>query len=146
MHTLLYRTCNICSSYLQIHEEINYLKSVRQKNSFPLFFIDNCIHNFLNKLFIKRIRDSTTTQKKEITISLEYLGNMSLLAYKQTYKHSLEVAVKMSNLTSFSKHQIDFATYLDLKTSFPNVSIQKCCINIRATFAIMSTLATPNAI
>ena len=95
---------------------------------------------------MKRIRDSTTTQKKEITISLEYLGNMSLLAYKQTYKHSLEVAVKISNLTSFSKHQIDFATHLDLKTSFPNVSIQKCYINIRATFAIMSTLATPNAI
>ena len=83
MHTLLYRTCNICSSYLQIHEEISYLKSVRQKNSFPLFFIDNCIHNFLNKLFIKRIRDSTTTQKKEITISLEYLGKISLLAKKQ---------------------------------------------------------------
>ena len=49
----------------------------------PLFFIDKCIHKFLNKLFIKRIRDSNTTQKKEITISLEYLGKISLLAKKQ---------------------------------------------------------------
>ena len=37
----------------------------------------------MNKLFIKRIRDSNTTQKKEITISLEYLGKISLLAKKQ---------------------------------------------------------------
>ena len=37
----------------------------------------------MNKLFIKRIRDSNTTQKKEITISLEYLGKISLLTKKQ---------------------------------------------------------------
>ena len=50
---------------------------------FPLFFIDNCIHKFLNKLFIKHEQDSTTTQKKEITISLENLGKISLLAKRQ---------------------------------------------------------------
>ena len=33
--TLLCRTYNICSSYFEIHEEINHLKSVWQKNSFP---------------------------------------------------------------------------------------------------------------
>ena len=37
----------------------------------------------MNKLFIKHIRDSTTTQKKEINISLKYLGKISLLAKKQ---------------------------------------------------------------
>ena len=80
---LLYGTYNICSSYLQIHKEINHLKSVWQKNSLSLDFIDNCISKFLNKLFIKGKRDSNTTQKKEITISLEYLGKMSLLAKRQ---------------------------------------------------------------
>ena len=45
-HTLLYRTCNICFSYLQIREEVHHLKSVWQKNSFPLFFRDNCILTF----------------------------------------------------------------------------------------------------
>ena len=71
---LLYITYNICCSYFQIHEEINHLKSVQQKNSFPLFFIDNCIQNFFNKLLIKRAQNSTTTQKKEIIIPLEYSG------------------------------------------------------------------------
>ena len=42
LHTLLCRTYNICSSYLQIHEDIIHLKSVWQKNSFSLFFIDKC--------------------------------------------------------------------------------------------------------
>ena len=111
LHTLLYRTYNICSSYLQIHEEINHLKSVWHKNSYPLFFIDNCIYRFLNKLFLKRTRDSTTTQKKEITISLEHLGKISILAKQHNLQTFLEAAVKISNLTSFSKHQIDFATH-----------------------------------
>ena len=69
LNALLYRKYNICSSYLQIHDEINHLKPVWQKNTSLLFFIDNCIHKCLNKLFTKRIRDST--QKKEITIPLE---------------------------------------------------------------------------
>ena len=34
----------------------------------------------MNKFFIKGIQDSNTTQKKEITASLEYLEEISLLA------------------------------------------------------------------
>ena len=52
LHTLLCRTYNICSSYFQIHEDIIHLKSVWEKNSFPFFFIDKCIHKFLNKLLL----------------------------------------------------------------------------------------------
>ena len=48
-----------------------------------LDFIDHCIHKFLRKLFIKRAQDCTTTQKKEITLSLENLGKKSFLAKKQ---------------------------------------------------------------
>ena len=59
------------------------MKSVWQKHSFALSFIDNSIYKFLNKLFIKSVQNSTTTQKKEIIISLEYLEKMSLLAKKQ---------------------------------------------------------------
>ena len=84
LQRFLYRTYNICSSYLQIDKKTNHLKSVLKKNSFPWFFIHNCIQKFWNKLFIKRIRDSNTTQKKEITISLEYLGKISLQPEKTT--------------------------------------------------------------
>ena len=103
-------TCNICYSYSQNHEEINHLKSVWQKNSPPLFFINNCVQNVLNKLLIKRVENSTTTQKKKITISLKYLRKISLLAKKQL-PNILEIVVKVLNLTPFSKHQIDSATH-----------------------------------
>ena len=36
--------------------------------------------------------------------------------------------------------------HLDLKTSYPNVSVRKYCINISATFGVMSTLAKASAI
>ena len=50
--TLLYRVYNICSNYSSIHQEHNYLKTVWQKDSFPLLFIDKCVLKFLNNLFI----------------------------------------------------------------------------------------------
>ena len=109
------------------------------------FFIDNCIQKVLNKLFIKRIRDYNTSQKKEITISLEYLRKISLLA-KNQLTNIFRSCRKDIKLTSFSKHPIDSATHLDLKTNYPNVSTQKCYINISATFSITPTLAKPNAI
>ena len=124
---MLHITYNICSSNLQIHEEINHLKSDWQKNTFPLFFIDNCIHEFLNKLFIKPIRDSTTTQKKEITISLEYLGKISLLAKKQLtkifrscYKDIiLDVVFKTSNrLLNSSRFKVQLPKCISSKVSY----------------------------
>ena len=54
LQTLLYRAYNICLNYANLHQEIVYLKSVWQKNSFPLFFIYKCVHKFLNSLFLKR--------------------------------------------------------------------------------------------
>ena len=52
--TLLHRSYNICSDYVSFHQEILFLKTVWQKNSFPLFFIDKCVKNFWDKLFIKK--------------------------------------------------------------------------------------------
>ena len=54
-----------------------------QKNSFPLFFLDKCVQKFLNNLFIKRNHKSLTSTKKEVLITLEYLGKTSLQVKKQ---------------------------------------------------------------
>ena len=81
--TLLYWAYNICSSYASFDQEINYLKTVWQKNSFTLFFIDKCVQKFLNKLFIKRNHQKLTSAKKEVLITLEFLGKTSLQVKKQ---------------------------------------------------------------
>ena len=83
INTLLYRAYNTCSNYSSFQQEINYLKTIWQKNSFPLFFIDKCVQKFLNKLFIKRDHQNLKSTKKEVLITLEYLGKRSLQVKKQ---------------------------------------------------------------
>ena len=83
IHTLLFRAYNICADYVTLHTEIEFLKSIWQRNSFPLFFIDKCIKRFLDKLFIKRNISGTVSKKKEVFICLEFLGKISLQSKKQ---------------------------------------------------------------
>ena len=99
----------------------------------------------MNKLLIKRIRDSTTTQEKEIIVSLEYLQKISLLAKKQL-TNILRSCRKDIKLNVVFKTSNRLCNTFRFKEQLPNASIQKCYINISATFAIMSTLAKPNAI
>ena len=40
LHTLLYWVNSICSNYTNLYQKIDYLKSVSQKNSFPLLIND----------------------------------------------------------------------------------------------------------
>ena len=83
VHTLLYRTYNICSNDTNLHKDIAYLKSVWQKNSFLLFSIDECIHKFLNSSFLKRRHLKPSSEKKEVIMSLQFLGKLSLQVKNQ---------------------------------------------------------------
>ena len=83
LFTLLFRAYTISSNYDRLHEEIKKLKTIWQKNDFPLFFIDKCIYQFLNKLFVKSNVIRTTSIKKEVQISLVYLGKASLEVKKR---------------------------------------------------------------
>ena len=66
-----------------LHIKVEFSNSMRQRNSFPLFFIDKCIKIFLDKLVIKRNISGTVSKKKEVFICLEFLGKMSLQSKKQ---------------------------------------------------------------
>lgn len=81
--TLLFRTYTICSNYVKLHEEIQRLKLIWQKNKFPLYFIDKCVKTFLDKLFVKRKSPPTTSDKKEVVIPLVFLGKISILTKKK---------------------------------------------------------------
>ena len=52
--------------------------SVWQKNSLPLFFKYKCVKKIRSR---NKVKDSCT--KKEITVSLEFLGKISLQVKKQ---------------------------------------------------------------
>ena len=54
------------------HEEINYLKDLLKKNSFPTNLVDKCIKIFLNKAIFKENLRTYCSQKRiiySVTIS-----------------------------------------------------------------------------
>ena len=81
--TLLHRAYTICSDYDKLHQEIGRLKTIWQKNSFPLSFIDRCVKKFLDKLFVKRDIPKPASEKKEVLICTEFLGKISIQMKKK---------------------------------------------------------------
>ena len=51
------------SDFSKFHEEVNYLKDVLKKNSFPTNLVDKCIKIFLNKQFSQKILQHTVTNR-----------------------------------------------------------------------------------
>ena len=82
VYTFLHRCFNITSSYEKFHNEINALKQILKLNGYPTQFIDRCIKQFLQKLYVtKAIQD--TVNKKQLLIVLPFLGAQSFLVTKR---------------------------------------------------------------
>ena len=65
---------------LWFHHEIDKLKSILYKNSYPLDLIDKWFQEFLGKILTTKPIVSTVP-KKDIIIALPYLGKLSLQIY-----------------------------------------------------------------
>ena len=74
---MLFRTFSIVSDFSRFHTEVSHLKDILRKNAFPIKLVDNCIKTFLNKKFL-HTPVALTVDKKELSITLPYLGNLSL--------------------------------------------------------------------
>ena len=75
--SLLFRCFSLRSDFIKFHHEIDKLKSILYKNSYPRDLIDKCIKEFLNKILTPKpvVR---TVPKKQLIITLPYLGKLSL--------------------------------------------------------------------
>ena len=62
---------------MKFHHEINIIKSILYKNSYPRDFVDKCIKEFLNRVLTRKVVVSTVP-KKDLMIVLPYLGKLSL--------------------------------------------------------------------
>ena len=74
---LLFRCFSLCSDFIKFHHEIDKLKSILYKNSYPRDLIDKCIKEFLDKILTPKPVVSTVP-KKQLIITLPYLGKLSL--------------------------------------------------------------------
>ena len=75
--SLLFRCFRLCSDFVKFHHEINILKSILYKNSYPCDFIDKCIKEFLDRVLTPKTVVSTVP-KKGLSIVLPSLGKSSL--------------------------------------------------------------------
>ena len=75
-HKLKHRNSK-CSDFIKFHHQINKLKSIFYKKSYPPDLIDKCIKEFLDKILTPKPVVSTVP-KKELVITLPYLGKLSL--------------------------------------------------------------------
>ena len=67
----------MCSDFIKFHHEIDKLKSVLYKNSYPRDLVDKCIKEFLDKILAPK-PVASTVPKKNLVIGLPYLGKLSL--------------------------------------------------------------------
>ena len=75
--SLLFWCFSLCSDFIKFHHEIDKLKSILYKNSYPRDLVDKCIKEFLDKILAPKPAVSTVP-KKNLVIGLPYLGKLSL--------------------------------------------------------------------
>ena len=134
---LLHRSYNNCSDYANFHQEILFIKSIRQKISFSLFFIDKYVRKFLDTLFIKRKKVKHSSTEKNMTIYLEFLGKISLQVKRQLVEIFHNKDIKLNDFFKSSVRMSNAFLFKD----------QICCyISLRAKLAKMFTLLKPRDI
>ena len=63
--------------YLKFHHELDKLKCILHKNSYPLDLVNKCIKECLDKMLAAKPVVSTVP-KKNLVMALPYLGKLSL--------------------------------------------------------------------
>ena len=114
---LLFRLHSICSNWTLIHDEICKLKCILLKNKYPLEFINACIHTFLSKLFIEKIKP-LTVPKKEFFMCLPFLGSETL-AVKKRLKKLFSSQFPMFQLKIVLKSGRRIGSFLNFKDILP---------------------------
>ena len=73
----LFRCFSLCSDFIKFHHEIDKLKSILYKNSYPHDLVNKYIKEFLDKILAPKLVVSTVP-KKNLVIALLHLGKLSL--------------------------------------------------------------------
>ena len=105
--SLLFRLFNLCSDFVEFHHEINILKSILYKNSYPRDFVDKCLKRFLDRVLTQQVVSSEP--KKDLVIVLAYLG-----------KHSLQIPSRINRLMKNKIPQCNFRVVFQTKCKLIN--------------------------
>ena len=84
------------SDFERFHQEIDKLKTIFENNGYPKSFVDFCIKNYLDKVFIKK-EVVLKASKKELICVLPFLGKRSM-QLRTRLVNSLESNLKFCKL------------------------------------------------
>ena len=87
--TLLYRCFHLSSTTELFHREVENLRGILRKNSYPSEFIDQCVASFLNKIYKAPV---PKVEKQTITVMLPFLGKLSLEIRNRLRKYAKKYA------------------------------------------------------
>ena len=99
--TLLFRCFSICSDYTSFHLEVENLRKILKKNSYPSGIIEQSIRSLLNKLHVPK-KVIPTVLRKERFIVLSYLGTLSS-NLKQKLRTGFKNSLPKSNIKKILK-------------------------------------------
>ena len=105
IRTLIYRAYNLCSSYFNIHKELEFLKNFFHNNGYPEFIFLREISNFFKKIYIKK-PSVPTVPKQKVYFPLPYYGYISEIIKKEikelVEKHIPQIELNLIFTNSFS--------------------------------------------
>ena len=95
--TLTYRAYRIASNYNIFHIDVQKLREKFLKNDFPVFFVDSCIGQVLNRLRISKLEPTTTVPRREVLLALPFLGPLSYVIKRrlETLIHKFYPSVQL---------------------------------------------------
>ena len=115
--TLLHRCFEICTNFKLFHEEVVYLNAILVKNGYPIKFIQNCIHRFLDKKYVIK-PTILTVEPKSLFIAIPFLGYASL-QLKQKLSKSLKKTFSTCKVNIIFKTPTRLSNYFKFKDSIP---------------------------
>ena len=117
--TLLHRAYNICSDWAKFHSEMLFLTEYFGKNCYPPFILSNAIKKFLDNVF-KPPAKFCTVPRKQLYISLPYMGNHSTLVGKELTA-SLTKLYPYVQFNFIFKNPFTLGNLFKFKDSIPNL-------------------------
>ena len=115
--TLLFHCFSICSDYTSFHLEVENLRKILKKNSYPSGIIEQSIRSFLNKLLVSK-KVIPTVPKKELFIVLPYLGTLSS-NLKQKIRNCFKNSLPQRNIKIILKSTKRLSSLFPFKDVIP---------------------------
>ena len=141
---LLFWCFSLCSNFIKFNYEIDKLKSILCKNSYPRDLFDKCIKEFIDKKLAPK-PVVITVPKIDLVTALPYLGKLSL-----QIRTRINRIIKVNSRTVISGFisglSLKLVNFLLLKTKFHDSYVLALFTSFSMVAAMLPIMAKLNGI